>query len=95
MARVGAHQRDVARCSTSEVQAWIAGLSAGQVDADGTVVRRPLAPSTVSVAYGKLAAIFRAAVEDRVLPHSPCTRRRLPGPEVARWFQCRPSRSQR
>jgi len=50
---------------TSEVQAWIAGLE--------------LAPSTVAVVYGKLAAIFRAAEDDRVIARSPCTRRvRLP-----------------
>jgi len=43
-----------------------------------------LAPSTVTVVYGKVAAIFRAAVEDRVIAHSPCTRRiRLPRAEGA------------
>jgi integrase len=49
------------------VQAWVSGLD--------------LAPSTVSVVYGKLSAIFRAAVEDRLIPHSPYTRRiKLPRP---------------
>jgi len=57
--------RQIATIRTSEVQAWVSGLE--------------LAPSTVTVVYGKAAAIFRAAVEDRVIAHSPCTRRiRLP-----------------
>ena len=32
------------------------------------------APVTVRVIYGKVATIFRAAVEDRILTRSPCTR---------------------
>jgi integrase len=60
--------RPIAAVRTSEVQAWVSGLE--------------LAPSTVEVAYGKLAAIFRAAVEDRVIARSPCTRSiRLPRTE--------------
>lgn len=63
-------QRPIASIRTSEVQAWVGGLE--------------LAPSTVSVVYGKLAAIFRAAVEDRVIARSPCSGRiRLPRPEGA------------
>ena len=59
--------RQIATIRTSEIQAWIAGLE--------------LAPSTVAVVYGKVAAIFRAAEEDRVIARSPCTRRiRLPRP---------------
>ena len=62
--------RQIASIRTSEVQAWVSGLE--------------LAPSTVTVVYGKVAAIFRAAVEDRVIAHSPCTRRiRLPRAEGA------------
>jgi hypothetical protein len=53
--------RRLATIRTSEVQAWVSGVD--------------LAPSTVSVVYGKLSAIFRAAVEDRPISHSPCTRR--------------------
>lgn len=57
--------RPIGSIRTSEVQAWVAGLD--------------LAPSTVNVVYGKLAAIFRAAVDDRVISSSPCSRRiRLP-----------------
>ena len=60
--------RQIATIRTSEVQAWVSGLE--------------LAPSTVGVVYGKVAAIFRAAVEDRVIATTPCTRRvRLPRPE--------------
>ncbi len=62
--------RPIATIRTSEVQAWVSGLK--------------LAPSTVAVVYGKVAAIFRAAVEDRIIPRSPCTRRvRLPRGEGA------------
>lgn len=60
--------RRLASIRTSEVQAWLSGLE--------------LAPSTVAVVYGKVAAVFRAAVEDRIIAHSPCTRRvRLPRPD--------------
>ncbi len=60
--------RRLASIRTSEVQAWLSGLE--------------LAPSTVAVVYGKVAAVFRAAVEDRMIAHSPCTRRvRLPRPD--------------
>lgn len=52
------------------MQAWISGLD--------------LAPSTVAVVYGKVVAVFRAAVEDQLIAHSPCTRRvRLPRPDGA------------
>ena len=51
----------------SHVQAWV------------TAIAQVLAPSTTSVVYGKVAAIFRSAVEDRLIAHSPCGRKiRLP-----------------
>lgn len=53
--------RPIGSIRTSEVQAWVAGPE--------------LAPSTVTVVYGKLAAIFRAAVDDRIIASSPCSRR--------------------
>ena len=63
--------RRMSTIRTSEIQAWVSGLD--------------LAPSTVSVVYGKLSAVFRAAVEDRLLAHSPCTRSmKLPRPAGAR-----------
>lgn len=52
--------RRLSSIRTSEVQAWVRGLE--------------LAPSTVTVVYGKLSAVFRSAVEDRLIPSSPCTR---------------------
>jgi integrase len=52
--------RQLASIRTSEVQAWIAGLE--------------LAPSTVETVYGKLRAIFAAAVEDRLIGRTPCSR---------------------
>ncbi|MGI9051047.1 MAG: tyrosine-type recombinase/integrase [Ilumatobacteraceae bacterium] len=62
--------RPIASVRTSEIQAWVTSLE--------------LAPSTVRVTYGTLAAIFRAAEEDRAIPRSPCTRRvKLPRPHGA------------
>lgn len=52
--------RRMSTIRTSEVPAWVTGLE--------------LAPSTVNVVYGKLSALFRSAVEDRLLPYSPRTR---------------------
>jgi hypothetical protein len=71
--------RPIATICPSEVQAWVAGLE--------------LAPSTVHVMYGKLAAIFRAAVADRVIATSPCNPRkiRLPAPTATRSCRCRPT----
>ena len=53
-------KRKLASIRPSEIQAWVTGL--------------PLAPSTAAVAYGKVAAVFRAAVDDRVTAFSPCAR---------------------
>jgi integrase len=35
---------------------------------------REMRPATVGVVYGYVSALFKAAVEDRLLAHSPCTR---------------------
>jgi integrase len=48
----------------SQVQAWVKGL--------------PLAPSTVAVAHGVVAAVFKAAVRDRLIVSSPCEGTKLP-----------------
>lgn len=67
----------LAAIRTSEVQAWVSGLE--------------LAPSTVEVVYGKLRAIFAAAVDDRLIPQSPCGRRiRLPRAEGSEVVPMRP-----
>lgn len=52
---------------TSDVQAWVSGLVADQ-----------LAPRTVSQYFKLLKAIMRAAVNDRLIVHSPCINVRLP-----------------
>jgi integrase len=63
-------RRPMASIRTSEIQAWVAGLE--------------LRPTTVAAAYGKLAAILAAAVQDRVIARSPCTRRvKLPRADEA------------
>lgn len=50
----------------SDVQAWVARLSA------------TLAPSTVAVVHGLVSGVFRSAVRDRKVASSPCEGTRLP-----------------
>lgn len=56
----------------SEVQAWVRRLE------------QDLAPSTIGVVYSFVAAIFRAAVRDRLIVATPCVDVRLPKPEPKR-----------
>lgn len=56
----------------SEVQAWVRGLS------------DELAPATVGVVVTYLSAVFKAAVDDRLIPASPCSRIVRPRVEPAR-----------
>jgi integrase len=49
-----------------EIQAWVTEMS------------RALAPSTVQVIHGIVAAIFKAAVKDRLINTSPCEGTKLP-----------------
>jgi integrase len=58
--------RPIGRIRRSEVQAFV-----GRMNAD-------LAPSTVEAVYRLLATIMRAAVEDRLIPQTPCRRISLP-----------------
>lgn len=50
----------------SEVQAWVTGLC------------HALSPATVQVNHGLLAAIFKAALRDRLVSSSPCAGTKLP-----------------
>lgn len=50
----------------SEIQAWVTGLC------------RTLAPATVQVNHGLVAAIFKAALRDRLISSSPCEGTKLP-----------------
>lgn len=58
--------RRLATIRPSEVQRWVTGLS------------QFLAPSTVQVIHGIVAAIFKAAQRDRLVNSSPCVGTRLP-----------------
>ncbi len=49
-----------------EIQAWVAKMS------------RTLAPSTVQVIHGIVAAIFKSAIKDRLINTSPCEGTKLP-----------------
>jgi integrase len=64
--------RQLASIRPSEVQAWTRGLS----DA--------LQPSTVGIVHGIAAAIFKAAVRDRIIPASPCEGTKLPRKQPTR-----------
>lgn len=63
--------RPIAAIRRSEVQAMVQKLS-------GT-----LSPSTLAVVYGRVVAVFRAAVKDRVIASSPCIDIRLPSAKGA------------
>jgi integrase len=56
--------RPLASIRTSEIPAWVKGL--------------PLAPSSAEGAYRLLAALFIAAVQDRLVATSRCSRVKLP-----------------
>lgn len=59
-------RRPLGAVRRSEVQAWVKGRS------------EVLSPGTVEVCYRWVATIFRSAVEDRLIPASPCVRIALP-----------------
>ena len=63
--------RSIASVRPSEVQAWVRDRA------------DVLAPSTVEVVYRYLAAIFSAAVRDRLIARSPCVGIKLPRPAPA------------
>ncbi len=58
--------KQLAAVRPSDVQAWVKGRS------------QVLAPATVEVVYRYLAAIFKAATEDRLIGTSPCRAIKLP-----------------
>jgi integrase len=58
--------RQLGQITPSEVQAWVKGLSV------------ELAPATVKVVHGIVAGVFNAAVQDKVVTASPCSRTKLP-----------------
>ncbi len=64
--------RQLGTVRPGEVQAWVKRLSSG------STAQRALAPATVAVVHGLVAAIFKAAVRDRKLPSSPCNGIKLP-----------------
>lgn len=67
--RIG--DRPLAGIRPSDIQALVHRLDAG------------LAPSTTQVVYGRVVAVFRAAVRDRLIAASPCVGVRLPEKDLA------------
>lgn len=60
--------RPLASIRTSDVQAWVTDLHKG----------KGMKPSTVRTTFNTVRAVFRAAVENRVIASSPCTGVELP-----------------
>lgn len=67
--------RQLGTIRPGEVQSWVKKLSTGSEE------QRGLAPATVAVVHGLVAAVFKAAVRDRKLPASPCEGIKLPKQE--------------
>ncbi len=67
--------RQLGSIRPGDVQAWVKRLGTASDD------RRALAPATVGVIHGLVAAIFKAGVRDRKLPASPCEGIKLPRKE--------------
>jgi integrase len=67
--------RQLGAIRPGEVQSWVKKLSTG------SEAQRGLAPATVAVIHGLVAAVFKAAVRDRKLPPSPCEGIKLPKQE--------------
>lgn len=65
-------ERQLGTIRPGEVQAWVKKL--GTADED----RKALAPATIGVVHGVVAAILKAAVRDRKLASSPCEGIKLP-----------------
>lgn len=65
-------ERQLGAIRRSDVQAWVTARST------------ELQPSTVRVVYSFLAAVLRAAVEDRLIPSSPCSKIGLPKVQPSR-----------
>ena len=59
----------------------------GEIQATVQRLGQTLAPSTVEVVYGRVVAVFRAAVRDRVIPVSPCVDVRRPASAPASTLQ--------
>ena len=67
--------RPLAGIRPSEIQAWVKRLTTDSDD------RRALAPATVGVVHGLVAAVFKSAVRDRKMTGSPCEGIKLPKKE--------------
>ena len=70
--------RTLSSIRPSEVQSWVRRLSTWSDD------RAALAPSTVGVVHGLVAAVFEAAIRYRLLSASPCEGVKLPKTEPRR-----------
>ncbi len=69
--------RPMSAIRPSEVQAWVKRLSTGEGGPS-------LAPATVGVVHGLVAAVFKSAVRDRIVTGSPCDGVKLPKREPHR-----------
>ena len=65
----------------------IGAIRPGEIQATVQRLGQTLAPSTVEVIYGRVVAVFRAAIRDRVIPVSPCVDVRRPASAPASTLQ--------
>jgi integrase len=68
--RIG--DKALAKVTKTDIQTMVKYLS------EGGDRGKPLAPATVKVIYTWVATVFASAVDDRILPRSPCINIRLP-----------------
>jgi integrase len=66
--------RPIASILPSEIQAWVARLSAG----DPNTKRKPLAASTIETLHSVVSAVMKDAVRDRRIVSNPCMGTKLP-----------------
>jgi integrase len=69
---------------TSEIEALVKRMEVTPV---ATNADKPLAASTIALTYGRVVAVFRAAVRDRIIALSPCVDITLPDRKPANTLQ--------
>jgi integrase len=65
----------------------IASIRPGEIQGMVQRLTKELAPSTVHVVYGRVVAVFRAAIRDRIITSTPCEDIKLPSRNPASTMQ--------
>jgi integrase len=69
---------------TSEIEALVKRMEVTPVATNGN---KPLSATTIGVTYGRVVAVFKAAVRDRIIASSPCVDITLPDRKPANTLQ--------